>query len=106
MREQYLDLLAVLARLLIGVRLRNIASDLSRRFMDAARDFPPRCVRTATGLHRAVAASGLTGVVDDRVGFGDVRSRAFEGPPFTAQALSLRAAVFVGPFVPLKLATR
>ena len=84
MREQYLYLLAVLARLPVGPGLRNIASDLSRRFMNAARDLPPRCVWTAARLHRAVATSGLPGVIDDSVGLGDVRSGAFEGSPFTA----------------------
>src|SRR5262252_8628681 len=104
MREQYLDLLAVLARLLVGLGLRNIASDLSRRFMNAARDLASRCIRTAARLHRAVATSGLTGVIDDSVGFGDVGARAFEGPPLTAQRLSLRTAIFVRLFVPLKVA--
>jgi hypothetical protein len=106
MREQDLNLLAVLARLLVGLRLSDVASNIPRRFMETARDLPPRCVRTAPGLQRAVAASRLAGVIDDGVGFSNVRSRAFEGAPLTTQRLALRAAIFVGLFVPLKVTAR
>src|SRR6516164_11086647 len=74
--------------------------------MNAPRDLSSRRVRTATGLHRALTASGLAGVIDNGVGLGDVGSRPLEGSPFAPQRLSLRTAVLVGLLVPLELAAR
>src|SRR6516162_2766965 len=68
--------------------------------MNAPRDLSSRRVRTATGLHRALTASGLAGVIDNGVGLGDVGSRPLEGSPFAPQRLSLRTAVLVGLLVP------
>jgi hypothetical protein len=53
MREQHLDFLSVLARLLVSIGLCNVARDIPRRFMNAASDLSSRSVRAATRLHGA-----------------------------------------------------
>jgi hypothetical protein len=72
--EEQLDLLAILARLLVGIGLGNVASDIARGFMDAPSDLPSRFIWTTANLHRASRTIGLPGAIDDGVGLGDVRT--------------------------------
>src|SRR5580765_3403029 len=104
MREQHLDFLAVFARLLVRLGLGNLASDIPRRFMDAARNLAHRRVRTAARLQRATRTIGLAGSINDGPGLGDVGAQGLERAPLLTQGLSLRAAVFVGLLVPLEVA--
>ena len=104
--EEHLDLLSLLARLLVTIGLGNLASDIPRRFMDAARDLAHRCVRTAARLQRATRTIGLAGSIDDGAGLGDVRTQVLERAPLLPQYLSLRAVVSVGRFVPREVAAR
>ena len=101
-REQHLNFLAIFARLPVKTGLGDVASYIARRFIDAAGDLAVRRVRTAARLHRARRAIGSARCVIDRIGFGNVCTRALEGSPFATQRMALRAAVFVLLFVPLE----
>ena len=103
--EEHLDLLAILARLFVSTRLGNVARHVPCRFMDAASDFPSRCVRTTARLHWAGRTIGLARSIDDGVSLRDMVTRVPECTPLAAQRMALRAAVFVGLFVPSKVAT-
>ena len=103
MSKEHFDLFAILAGLLVRIRLGNVASDIPCRFVDATSDLPSRCIRAAARLHRAVRAIGLAGSIDDGVGLGDVGTQVLEWAPLTAQHMALRAAVFVGLGVPLEV---
>ncbi|MDI2144879.1 hypothetical protein KBJ94_22755 [Pseudomonas sp. ITA] len=74
--------------------------------MDAASDLEERAVRTALGFHRKQYAVALTGLEDDGVGFGDVRTLLLEGSQVTAQCVAGRAAVFLRVFIPVEIGAR
>ena len=100
--EQHLNFLSIFARLPVKTGLGDAASHIARRFIDAAGDLAVRRVRTAVRLRRAHRAIGSARCVNDRIGFGNVCTRALEGSPFATQRMALRAAVFVALFVPLE----
>ena len=82
--KEHLDFFSILARVLVGLRLRQGARDLSRRLVDTTDDFADRRAWATAGLKRATSAVGCSRSIDDRVGLGDVRSRLFEGAPLAA----------------------
>ena len=101
MREQHLDLLAVFARLLVRLGLGNLASDIPRRFMDAASDLAHRCVRTAARLQRAICTIGLAGSINDRASLGDVGPQVLERAPLLLGPRPLWSLALFSMTVPL-----
>jgi hypothetical protein len=98
--EEHLDLLALPLRLGVPGRLGDLATHISRLFVDAACDLADRRVGAAGLLQRPSRAVVLVGAIDDGVGLGDVIARLREVATFAAKCEALRTPVLVGLRIP------
>ena len=83
MGEQHLHLLAIASRLLVLRCLGELARDIPRSLVHAARDLAVSHVGAAPLLHGASTAVVLVRSVDDRAILGDAIARLGEPAPVT-----------------------
>lgn len=82
--EEHFHFLSLPARLLVFCGCRDAPCFIAGGFMNAARDFAKRHIRTALILHRTMAAVLFTRSIHDGVGFRDVRAWIFQWTPVAA----------------------
>ena len=82
--EEHFHLLALSTRLLVFGGCSDASSLIAGDFMDAARDFSKRHIRTALILQRTTVAVLFARSINDGVGFRDVRAWILEWAPVAA----------------------
>ena len=84
--KQHLDFFTLSARLLEGIGLGYLASNVTGALMNAAGNLALRRIRTAFGLAWACRAIMLTCTIDDGVFLGDVNAGTLEKPGLKLQS--------------------
>jgi len=97
MREQHLDLFALASGLFIGRRSDQGSGDVPCSFIDAARDFANRLLRTASNLQGTRRAIELAGAVKDLVVIDDRSARGQQFASRTSVDVSGLVKLEIGP---------